>query len=158
MGECWAVACAYQFKITCIADAMKLVVRHIHFSRVRANSARMLHSLALPQYQVWISQRDYQLGQIMMTAIIDGSRCSIDIALKCVSTKHQRVLAVYQGKCIFQFVADIHLIDIGCLEWQKCQWHAHFHILRTSVNRESTIHNFASSVIDIQIAWTHPVI
>jgi len=54
---------------------MKLRARYIDFSRVGANSARMLLRSALPQGQVSISQKDYQYVQIMMKTIIDGSRC-----------------------------------------------------------------------------------
>jgi hypothetical protein len=54
---------------------MKHWARKINFSHVRANSAGMLLRPALPQGQVLICQKDYQQGQIMIKAIIDGRRC-----------------------------------------------------------------------------------
>jgi len=54
---------------------MKLLARYMNFSRVRANSARMLLRLVLPQGQVSICQKDHQYVQIMIKTIIDGSRC-----------------------------------------------------------------------------------
>ena len=53
---------------------MNLLARHMNFSRVRANSARMLLHLALPQGQVSICHKDDQEVQIMMKSIVDGSR------------------------------------------------------------------------------------
>ena len=67
--------CEYRLINRCIAGAMKLLTRYINFSCVRANSARMLLRSALPQGQVSICEKDYEEVQIMMKAIIDGSRC-----------------------------------------------------------------------------------
>ena len=75
MGEWGAVACQYQLINRCIAGAMKLLARYINFSRVRANSGRMLLCSALSQGQVSIWQKDYQYIQIIMKTIIDDSRC-----------------------------------------------------------------------------------
>jgi len=57
---------------------MKLLARYLNFSRVRANSARMLLRSALRQGLVLICGKDIQYVQIMMKTIIDGSRCSMD--------------------------------------------------------------------------------
>jgi hypothetical protein len=53
---------------------MKLLARHINFSPVRANSVRMLLCSALPPRQDLIGLNDDQYVQIMMKAVIDGSR------------------------------------------------------------------------------------
>ena len=52
---------------------MKLLTRYMNFSRVRANSSRMLLHSALSQGQVPIWQKDDQYIQIIMKTIIDGS-------------------------------------------------------------------------------------
>ena len=73
---------------------MKLLARYKNFSRVRANSARMLLHSALPQGQVLINQKDYQEIQIMMKTIIDGSRYWMDHTLKWSSTEGQQFVVL----------------------------------------------------------------
>jgi len=75
MGELWAVVCEYWLINVCIAGTMNLLTSEMNFSRVRANSARMVLRSALPQGQVSICDKDYQEVQNMMKTIIDGSRC-----------------------------------------------------------------------------------
>jgi len=48
---------------------------------------------------------------------------------------------------MFQFVADIHLTDIGSLYWEKPQRHAPCRILKLSVNGASTVLVVACLVI-----------
>jgi len=94
MGRECAVACDYRLINRCIAGAMKLLARHLNFSRVTANSGRMLLTSALPQGQVLICEKDYHKVQIMMKTIIDGSRCGMDITLKCTSEEQQRFVVL----------------------------------------------------------------
>jgi len=54
MGEWYVVACEYQMINRCLAGAMNLLARYINFSHVRANSARMILSSALPKGRVSI--------------------------------------------------------------------------------------------------------
>jgi len=62
---------------------MNLLTRYIDFSRVRANSARMLQRLALPQGQLGsICQKVYQDVQNMVKTIINGSKYCMDNTLK----------------------------------------------------------------------------
>ena len=119
MGEWWAVASEYRLKITCIAGAMMRLAKYINFIPVRVNIVTMLLHMALPPRQVSNTQKDDQSVQIMMKAIINGSRCWIDNTLKWASTEHQLFLAVHHGKIMFSLVAVIHLTDIGSLYWQN---------------------------------------
>jgi len=59
---------------------------------------------------------------------------------------------------MLQLVVNNHFSDIGSLYWEKLQQHGPCRILRISVNRESTISNFPSSVIYVQIGCRHPLI
>jgi len=58
MGGWWAVACEYRLITRCIVGAKKLLARHMNFSPVRVNRARILLCSALPQGQVLIWQKD----------------------------------------------------------------------------------------------------
>jgi hypothetical protein len=53
---------------------MNRLPRYININSMTAKSGRKLLHLALPQGQVSIGLKDSQYGQIMMKAIINGSR------------------------------------------------------------------------------------
>jgi len=57
---------------------------------------------------------------------------------------------------MFRLVADIHLLNIGSLYWQKQQRLAPCGILKMSVNGVSTIFSFASWVSYVPIGRRHP--
>jgi len=59
---------------------------------------------------------------------------------------------------MFRLVVDIHLTDIGCLYWEKLQWHARCRILRMSVNGACTICSFESWLIYFPTGCSHPFI
>jgi hypothetical protein len=75
MGEWQEVASEHRFINRYIAGAMNLLASDIIFSRVRVNSARLLHGLALPQGRVSIMPQGNLKSQIRMKTIIDSSRC-----------------------------------------------------------------------------------
>jgi len=59
---------------------------------------------------------------------------------------------------MFELAADIQLSDIGSLYSNKQQRHAPCHILKMSVNGESTIISFTSWVIQVPIGCRPPFI
>jgi len=74
------------------------------------------------------------------------------------SMESQVFSASHLGWFMFKLVADIRFLDIGSLNLKQLQRHAPWHIMTMTVNGVTTICNFTSKVIYLQIGCRHPFI
>jgi len=138
MGEWYEVDREYRFINRCIAGAMNLWAWYLIFSRVRVNSARLLHRSALPQGWVSIRQNNSWSSQIRMKSIVDSSRCWMDNTLQWASTERQRLLALHFGNCIGCAATLCHNRAIGRLSRQNLLQQHRYYVLNMSANGAST--------------------
>jgi len=159
MGKWCAVASEYRMINRWIAGTMNLLTRYINCSGVRANSARMLLWSALPQCQDSIRDKDYQEVHTMMKTIIDGSRCWMENTLEWASMERKRFVVLDVRSLHSDLASVMHNRCIGSIYRQKREQHGHCPIQRMSVNRESMICGFVSTVITqwFGCCYAHPM-